>query len=75
MMMEGFQVDLLLLLHHHHFLLQEKPPVSGGKTMMMKTVKMRKICFSPLPDLVVRQQGTLLLEEYVGSLQEVYAGR
>lgn len=72
MMTEGFQEDLLLL--HHHFLLQRKPPVSEGKTMKMKTVKMRKICFSLPPDLVVRQQGTLLLEECVGNLQEVYAG-
>lgn len=76
MMTEGFQEDLLLLHHHHlHFLLQAKPPVSEGKTMMMmKMVKMMKICFSPLPDLVVRQQGTLLLVECAESLKEVYAG-
>ncbi len=75
MMMEGFQEDpplLLLLLHHF---LQEKPPVSERKTMTMKTVMMRKICFSLPPDLVVRQRGTLLLVECAGSLQEVYAGR
>lgn len=71
MMMEGFQVDPLL----HHFLLQEKPPVSEGKTMTMKMVKMRMICFSLPPDFVVRQQGTRHLGECVGSLQEVYAGR
>jgi len=70
-MTEGYQEDLLLL---HHFLLQEKLPVSEGKTMMMKTVKMRKICFSLPPDLVVRQRGTLLLGECTGNLQEVYAG-
>lgn len=72
MMTEGYQEDLLLL---HHFLLQEKPPVSEGKTMTMKTVKMRKICFSLPPDLVVRRRGTLHLGVCVGSLQEVYAGR
>lgn len=76
MMTEGFQEDLLLLHHHHHFPLQAKPPVSEGKTMMMmKMVKMMKICFSLLPDLVVRQQGTLLLVECAESLKEVYAGR
>lgn len=70
-MTEEFQEDPPLLL------LQEKPPVSEGKTMTMtmKTVKMRKICFSLPPVLVVRQRGTLLLGECVGSLQEVYAGR
>lgn len=71
--MEGFQEDLLLL--HHYLHLQEKPPVSEGKTMTMKTVKMRKICFSLPPDLVVRQRGTLLQGECAGSLWEVYAGR
>lgn len=74
MMTEGFREDPLLLLLHHHLLLQEKPPVSEGKTMMMKMVKMMNICFSLPQDLVVRQQGTLLLGECVGSLQEVYAG-
>ena len=61
--MEGYQEGLLLL--------QERLPVSEGKTMMMKMVK---ICFSLPPDLVVRQQGTLLLGECTGSLQEVYGG-
>lgn len=59
----------------HRFPLQEKSPVSEGKTMTMKTVKMRKICFSLPPDLVVRQRETLLLGECVGSRQEGYAGR
>lgn len=67
---EGFQEEPLL----HHFLLQEKPPVSEGKAMTMKTVKMRKICFSLPPDLVVRQRGTLPPGECVGSLHQVYAG-
>lgn len=71
MMMEGFREVLLLL--HHQLSLQEKLPVSEGKTMT--TEKMRKICFSLLPDLVVRPRGTLLLGECVGSLQEVYGGR
>lgn len=70
MMTEGFQADLLL----HHFLLQEKLLVYEGKTMTTKKVKMRKTCFSLPPDLVVRQQGTLLLGECAGSLKEVYAG-
>lgn len=68
-MREEFQEDPLLLL-----LLLEKLPVSERKTMMMKMVKMRKICFLLPPDLVVRQPGTLLQGECVGSLQEVYAG-
>lgn len=67
MMMEGFLEDLLHL--------QEKAPVSEGKTMMMKKVKMRKICFSLPPALVVRQQGTLHLVGCMGSLREAYAGR
>ena len=75
MMREGFQEDLLLLLL---LLLQEKLPVSERKMMMMmmmKMVKMKMICFSLPPDLVVRQRGTLLLGVCVGSLQEVYASR
>lgn len=72
-MTEGFLEGLLLL--PHHFLLREKPPVSEGKTMTMKTVKMRKICFSLPPTLVVRQRVTLLLGECMGSPREVYAGR
>lgn len=77
MMTEGFLEDplLLLLLLLRYFLLQEKPPVSEGKTTTMKTVKMRKICFSLPPALVVRQRGTLLLVECRESLREVYAGR
>jgi len=65
---EVFQEDPLLL----HYLHQEKPPVFEGKTM--KTVKMRKICFSLPRDLVVRQRGTLLPGECVGNLQQVYVG-
>lgn len=67
-MMRGvFQEEQPLL---HHFLLQEQLPVSGGMVMMMmkKTAKMKRIGFSLPPDLVVRQQGTLPLGEYVGSL-------
>lgn len=72
MKMEGFQEDPLL--RHQHFLLQEKPLVSEGKTMKMRRVVMRKICFSLPPGLDVRQQGKQLLGEFGGSLQEVYAG-
>lgn len=72
-MTEGFLEGPLLL--HRHLLLLEKPPVSEGKTMTMKTVKMRKICFSLPPALVVRQRATLLLGECMGSQREVYAGR
>lgn len=71
--MEGFRE--VLLLHHHQFRLQEKLPVSEGKIMTMKMVKMRKIYFSRLPDLVVRPRGTLLLGECMGILQVVYGGR
>lgn len=71
MMMEGFRKVLPLHLHHH----QQKLPVSEGKIMTMKMVKMRKIYFSLLPDPVVRPQGTLLLVECMGILQEVYGGR
>lgn len=70
---EGFPEDLLLL--HRHLLLLEKHPVSEGKTTTMKTVKMRKICFSLPPALVVRQRVTLLLGECMGSQREAYAGR
>lgn len=72
MMTEGFQADLLL--RHQHFLPQEKALVSEGKTWTMKRVVMRRICFSLPRDLYVRQRGTLLLGEFAGSLQEVYAG-
>lgn len=71
---EGFQEALTLLLHLP-FRLQEKLLVSEGKTMMMNMEKMRKICFSLPLDPVVRLQGTLLLGECAGSLQEVCGGR
>lgn len=71
MMMGVFQEDQLPL---HHFLHQKNLPVSERKMMTMKTVKMMKLGFSLLPDLVVRQQGTPLLGECWGNLWEVYAG-
>lgn len=67
MMTEGFLEDPLHL--------QEKPPVSEGKTMTMKKVTLRKICFSLPPALVVRQRGTLHLVGCVESLREAYVGR
>lgn len=63
----GFQEGLLRL--------QEKLLVSEGKTTTTKTVKMKKICSSLPPDLVVRRRGTLLLGECVESLKEACAGR
>lgn len=72
-MREGSLVDLL----YRCFLLQEKPPGCERKTMMMmmKMAKMRKICSSRPPGLALRRPGTLLLEEYSQSPQEVYVGR
>lgn len=64
MMREVFQEEPPLL---HYFLPQF--PVSGGMvTMTKKTAKMKRIGFSLPLDLVVRQQGTLPLGEYVGNL-------
>lgn len=73
--MEGLREVPRFLLHRYWFRLQEKLPASEGKTMTMQKEKMRKICFSLLPDLVVRLRGTPLRGECAGTLKEAYGGR
>lgn len=68
MMTEGYQEVLRLRL-------QEKLHVSEGTRTTMETVKMRTICFSPLPGLALRLRETLLLGECEERVQEECGGR
>lgn len=73
--MEGFREVLRFLLHRYWFRLREKLPASEGKTMTVQKEKMRKICFSLLPDLAVRLRGTPLRGECAGILKVACGGR